>query len=63
VAAPIFGSTREVIGALTISGPSQRFTKETIEKYAREVVSAAQDVSRQMGYSYFQSSSSLRKTR
>ena len=63
VAAPIFGSTREVIGALTISGPSQRFNRETIEKYAREVVSAAQDVSRQMGFSYFQSNSSLRKTR
>ncbi len=63
VAAPLFGSSREVIGALTISGPSQRFTKETIEKYAREVVSAAQEVSRQMGYSYFQSSNSLRKSR
>ncbi len=63
VAAPLFGASREVIGALTISGPSQRFTKETVEKYSREVVSAAQEISRQMGYSYFQSGSSLRKSR
>lgn len=56
VAAPIFGPNREVIGALTISGPSQRFTRETIEKYAREVVASAQDISRQMGFSYYSSS-------
>lgn len=63
VASPIFGSGREVIGALTISGPSQRFTREIIDKYSREVLSSAQEISRQMGYSYFQSTGSMRKTR
>jgi DNA-binding IclR family transcriptional regulator len=53
VAAPIYGPNHEVIGALTISGPSQRFTRETIEKYAREIVASAQDISRQMGFSVY----------
>lgn len=50
VAAPIFGPDREVTGALTISGPTQRFTSEVIARYGREVVSAANEISRQSGY-------------
>lgn len=64
VAAPIFGLGKEVIAALTISGPTQRFTRDTIEKYGREVVNAASEISRQMGYSSYHSTSSyLRKIR
>ncbi len=37
--------SRDVIGALTISGPTQRFTRDTIEKYAREVVTSAHEIS------------------
>jgi IclR family transcriptional regulator, KDG regulon repressor len=63
VAAPVFGATREVIASLTISGPTQRFTRDTIEKYSREVVNAANEISRQMGYSSYHSTSYLRKLR
>jgi DNA-binding IclR family transcriptional regulator len=51
VAAPIYGPDRIAIGALTISGPSQRFTRDVIEKYGREVVPAASEISRLLGYS------------
>ncbi len=62
VAAPIFGPDRKVMGALTISGPSQRFNKEVIEKYGREAVTAAMDISRQLGYTSHSSSMQYRKT-
>ena len=51
VAAPIFGPDQVVIGAITISGPTQRFTREVIEKYGREAVSAALEISEQAGFS------------
>jgi IclR family transcriptional regulator, KDG regulon repressor len=51
VAAPIYGPDRIVIGALTISGPSQRFTRDVIEKYGREAVPAASEISRLLGFS------------
>lgn len=50
VAAPIYGPDRIVMGALTISGPSGRFTRDVIEKYGREVIDAAFEISRQFGY-------------
>jgi IclR family transcriptional regulator, KDG regulon repressor len=61
VAAPVFGPSRDVIGALTISGPTQRFTRDTIEKYAREVVTSAHEISRQMGFTNYSTTSYLRK--
>jgi DNA-binding IclR family transcriptional regulator len=61
VAAPIFGPDRMVTGALTISGPTQRFTREMIERYGREVVIAANEISRQTGYSPQPSISTHRK--
>ncbi len=51
VAAPIFGADSNVMGAITISGPTQRFTKEVIARYGRETTSAASEISRQLGYS------------
>ena len=62
VAAPIYGPDRSVTGALTISGPSQRFNREVIERYGREVVIAALDISRQLGYNSHPSSTQYRKT-
>ena len=56
IAAPIFGVGKEVLGSLTISGPSQRFSKEVIDRYAKEVINAAGDISRQMGFSGYYSS-------
>jgi IclR family transcriptional regulator, KDG regulon repressor len=50
VAAPVFNQSSEIQAALTISGPSQRFTAGTVEKYIREVVRVAQHISREMGY-------------
>lgn len=50
VAAPVFGSDRIVTGALTISGPTQRFTPDAIKKYGREAITAALSISRQLGY-------------
>lgn len=51
VAAPIFNQHGEVIAALSISGPTQRFTKETITRYGEEVKQAAARISESMGYS------------
>ncbi len=50
VAAPIYGPDRVVMGALTISGPSGRFTRDVIDKYGREAIDAALEISRQLGY-------------
>ena len=50
VAAPIFNSSRDIIGAITISGPSQRFTDEKIEKYSRDILAISSQISRAMGY-------------
>ncbi len=61
VAAPIFGPDSLVMGAITISGPTQRFTKEVIERYGRETISAASEISRQLGYSSNPSYSQYRK--
>ncbi len=50
VAAPIFGPDRLVTGALTISGPTQRFNREVIARYGQEVTRAANEISRQLGF-------------
>jgi len=50
VAAPIFDSAGQVCAALTISGPTQRFTLDTITRYANEIQNIAADISQQMGY-------------
>lgn len=50
IAAPIFNQNREILAALTISGPSQRFTDGKMREYAEVVTAAANDVSRNLGY-------------
>ncbi len=50
IAAPIFNEKGEIVAALTISGPSQRFTEEKMNQYADVVAAAAGEVSRTMGY-------------
>lgn len=52
VAAPIFDQSGQIAAVLTISGPSQRFTPETINRYIPEVTRVAADISQQMGYRY-----------
>ncbi len=50
VAAPIFDQTGEIIAALTISGPSQRFTDQAFARYAPEVTRVANAISHDLGY-------------
>lgn len=50
VAAPIRDHLGGVIAALSVSGPAYRLTDERVQEIAPTVVSAADDVSRRMGY-------------
>ncbi len=50
VAAPIYDQNGDVAAALTISGPTQRFTEENAENYSRMVTRVAHEISREMGY-------------
>ena len=50
VAAPIRDHLGGVIAALSVSGPAYRLTVERVREIAPTVVSAADDVSRRMGY-------------
>jgi IclR family KDG regulon transcriptional repressor len=50
VAAPVFNQKGEIIAALTISGPTQRFTEEKVMRYASEVTRVANQISQEMGY-------------
>ena len=50
-AAPIRDYTRHVVGAISLSGPSQRLTIEKIEKeLVPKVVESANEISRRLGY-------------
>ncbi len=60
VAAPIFDQHGQVIAALSISGPAQRFTKENVRRYGEEVKSAAARISESLGYSRTNTSQSAR---
>ncbi|MEN6408773.1 MAG: IclR family transcriptional regulator [Anaerolineaceae bacterium] len=50
VATPIFGRTGDVIGAVSISGPTSRLTSNQIEEYADALLHAADEISLQLGY-------------
>lgn len=50
VAAPVFDRNGEVAAALTISGPTQRFTPEAVARYARQVSEVAHQISRELGF-------------
>lgn len=51
VGAPIANFNGEVEGAISISGPSIRVTKEKIEIIADEVKKCAYQISKELGYS------------
>lgn len=51
VAAPIFGQNGAVAGAISISGPVQRFTPENVGKYCEEVKRVAARISEEIGFS------------
>jgi IclR family transcriptional regulator, KDG regulon repressor len=50
IAAPIFDRFGEVLAALTISGPTQRFTQEVFPGYIEAVVRVAQQISAGLGF-------------
>jgi DNA-binding IclR family transcriptional regulator len=63
VSAPVFDANSRVIAAITISGPTIRFTEDKISEYASRVMSVAAQVSQAMGLNGgVQSSVGLRET-
>jgi DNA-binding IclR family transcriptional regulator len=51
VAAPIFDENSRVLAAINISGPTTRFTKQKLQKYATLLLGATSGLSAAMGYS------------
>ena len=50
IAAPIFDHTKEIIAAITISGPTQRFSAENLPVYRDKLLAAAQKISENLGF-------------
>lgn len=50
IAAPIFDQFNDPVGAISISGPSQRFSERVIEQFTFPLIHAAVAISRDMGY-------------
>ena len=50
VAAPIFDYQGDVVAAVTISGPAQRFTDEAFQRYIPMILAVAHQISDRMGY-------------
>ena len=50
IAAPIFDMKADILAALTVSGPSFRFTPEKINFHKNSVLKAAERISRDLGY-------------
>lgn len=50
VAVPVRDYTRQVIGAVTVVGPIQRFGPDRIQLFVRTLTSVGQEISRRLGY-------------
>ena len=50
IAAPIFGPDRDVVAALSISGPTIRFTRERMLELAPHLITQAAQVSERLGH-------------
>lgn len=50
IAAPILGNNGELMAALTISGPAQRFTPERVETYRVLIMEVAAQISSLLGF-------------
>ena len=50
VAAPVFGLSGDVIGAISVCGPRYRLTADFAERVAPQVVTAATQISKRMGW-------------
>lgn len=53
VAAPIFRKGAEIIGSISISGPTSRFSAANVEQFAAEIVLAAGQISQFLGFSAY----------
>lgn len=50
IAAPIFDHKGDVIAAITVSGPANRFSPKVVEKHVVKILQAAERISRDLGY-------------
>ncbi|MQA76891.1 MAG: helix-turn-helix domain-containing protein [Streptosporangiales bacterium] len=50
VAAPVFGMDGDVLGAVSVCGPTERFDAQAIEEHAPKVRKAAEEVSKALGW-------------
>ncbi|HJP77669.1 MAG TPA: IclR family transcriptional regulator [Pseudonocardiaceae bacterium] len=50
IAAPVFGFSGDVIGAISVCGPKFRVTEEFVDRIAPEVTAVAARISRRMGW-------------
>jgi len=50
IAAPIRDAQGRVVAAISIAGPSHRFTPERVQRYIQLVQQAAQEISHALGY-------------
>ncbi|MBC7342491.1 MAG: IclR family transcriptional regulator [Clostridia bacterium] len=50
VAAPVFDTTGSAVAALSMSGPSFRYTEERVGAYVRAIIEGAEAVSRSLGF-------------
>ncbi|MAT44734.1 MAG: IclR family transcriptional regulator [Anaerolineaceae bacterium] len=50
IAAPIFDHKNDVIAALTVSGPSSRFSPTSIQTYKEAILRGAEKISFELGY-------------
>ena len=63
VAAPIFNQRGQMIAAMTISGPSHRFTSDKVDKFSRNCIRSGLYISRLLGYNPSQNKKGLQPGR
>ncbi|WP_338452220.1 IclR family transcriptional regulator [Niallia oryzisoli] len=51
IAAPIYNYTGKVVSSLSIVGPKQRINQLKVPSFAKQIISASIEISRNMGYS------------
>lgn len=49
LAAPVFGPTGDIVGALSLSGPGERFTSSTIARMRKHLMRSASELTRSLG--------------
>lgn len=52
IAAPVRGAGGVVVGSVAVAGPVQRLSKETLAKFAPEVIRTAEAISARLGYQF-----------